>query len=98
EKQILLTAYSPIARGAVVTDARMMAIAERNNATPVQVALAWAMEKGIIVIPKATGRDHIEENFRAEQVDLPPEDIAEIDAFEDHRRMIDGPWKHYPLE
>ena len=98
EKRILLTAYSPIARGAALTDDRIKAIADRNGLSPVQVALAWAMEKGIIVIPKATGRGHIEENLRAEQVALSPEEIAEIDAFEDHKRMIDGPWKHYPLE
>jgi len=98
EKQILVTAYSPIARGEVLTDDRMKAIAERNGASPVQIALAWAMEKGIIVIPKATARVHIEENLIAEQVALSAEEIAEIDGFEDHKRMIDGPWKHYPLE
>jgi len=98
QNQILVTAYSPIAQGTVLTDSRMTAIAERNAVTPAQVALAWAMDKGIIVIPKATGRRHIEENLRAEQVTLSPEEIAEIDAFEDHRRMIDGPWKHFPLD
>ena len=98
EKQILLTAYSPIARGEVLTDVRMLAIAKRNGATPVQIALAWAMEKGIIVIPKATGRGHIEENFQADEVALSPDEIAEIDAFEGQKRLIDGPWKHYPLD
>ncbi|MEE8440168.1 MAG: aldo/keto reductase [Spirochaetia bacterium] len=98
EKQILLTAYSPIARGEVLTDARMLAIAKRNGATPAQIALAWALEKGIIVIPKATGRDHIEENLLADQVTLSSDEIAEIDAFEGQKRLIDGPWKHYPLD
>jgi len=75
-----------------------MAIADRNAVNPAQVSLAWAMAKGIIVIPKATGQRHIEENLRAVEVTLSPEEIAEIDAFEDHRRMIDGPWKHFPLD
>ena len=98
DRHILLTAYSPIARGEVPTDDRMIALAKRNGATPAQIALAWSMEKGIIVIPKATARRNIEENLRAEQVALSPEDIAEIDAFEDWKRLIDGPWKHYPFD
>lgn len=98
EREIVVTAYSPMARGEVSTDARMKAIAERNGANPAQIALAWAMEKGIIVIPKATGRGHIEENLIADGITLSSEEIAEIDAFEDHRRLIDGSWKHYPLD
>lgn len=97
-RTIVLTAYSPIARGAVVTDERMIAIARRNGTTPVVAALAWALEKGVIVIPKATGRDHIAANFLATEVSLSSGDIAEIDSFRDRRRLIDGPWKHFPLE
>lgn len=97
-RSIVLTAYSPIARGAVVADERMIAIASRNGTTPVAIALAWAMEKGVIVIPKATGRDHIAANFLANKVSLSSGDSAEIDSFQDRRRLIDGPWKHYPLE
>lgn len=95
---IRVTAYSPIARGEVVGDERLLEIGRAHDADAAQVSIAWLLAKGIIVIPKASSREHLDANLRATQITLTPEEIGRIDRFEEHRRMVDGPWKHFPLE
>ena len=56
-------------------------IAERRDATPAQVALAWilAQKPWIVPIPGTTKRHRLEENLGAAEVTLTEDDLAEID-------------------
>jgi len=60
------------------------AIARRKNATLAQLSIAWPMTQGscagvfIVPIPGAKSREHLEENVRAADVVLTPDDLAEI--------------------
>ena len=58
------------------------AIAERKNATPAQIALAWllAQKPWIVPIPGTTKLKRLEENIGAAEVDLTPEDLREIES------------------
>ncbi len=90
-----LVAYSPLARGAVLDDPTIQTIADRHDATPAQVSLAWLRAKGVVPIPKATGAEHVTENIQAVDLELPAEDIAEIDAIDRTDRRVDpdfAPW------
>jgi aryl-alcohol dehydrogenase-like predicted oxidoreductase len=55
--------------------------AERKQATPAQIALAWllAQKPWIVPIPGTTKRHRLEENLGARSVHLAPEDLQEID-------------------
>ena len=55
--------------------------AERKQATPAQIALAWllAQKPWIVPIPGTTKRHRLEENLGALSVHLAPEDLQEID-------------------
>jgi len=61
------------------------AIAQRKNATLAQLSIAWPMAQGsragafIVPIPGAKSRKHLEENVRAADIVLTPDDLAEID-------------------
>jgi len=57
-------------------------VAERKGATPAQVALAWllAQKPWIVPIPGTRGIDRVTENIGAVEVDLDPDDLAEIAA------------------
>jgi aryl-alcohol dehydrogenase-like predicted oxidoreductase len=61
------------------------AIAHRKNATLAQLSIAWPMARGsrapafITPIPGAKSRKHLEENVRAADIVLTPDDLAEID-------------------
>jgi aryl-alcohol dehydrogenase-like predicted oxidoreductase len=57
-------------------------IAERKNATPAQIALAWllAQKPWIVPIPGTTKLTRLDENIRAVDVELTPEDLRDIEA------------------
>jgi aryl-alcohol dehydrogenase-like predicted oxidoreductase len=56
-------------------------IAAKKNCTPAQLTLAWVMAQGIDVvpIPGTKKRARLEENVKALDVVLTPEDLAELD-------------------
>jgi aryl-alcohol dehydrogenase-like predicted oxidoreductase len=56
-------------------------IAERRNASPAQIALAWllAQKPWIVPIPGTTKLQRLEENLAAADVELSPEDLHEIE-------------------
>jgi aryl-alcohol dehydrogenase-like predicted oxidoreductase len=61
------------------------AIAQGKNATLAQLSSAWPMAQGsragafIVPIPGAKSRKHLEENVRAADIVLTPDDLARID-------------------
>jgi aryl-alcohol dehydrogenase-like predicted oxidoreductase len=57
-------------------------IAERKQATPAQIALAWllAQKPWIVPIPGTTKLHRLKENLRAAEVELTPDDLREIDS------------------
>jgi aryl-alcohol dehydrogenase-like predicted oxidoreductase len=56
--------------------------AEKKNATPAQISLAWllAQKPFIVPIPGTRNIDHLTENLGATRVQLTPADLAELDA------------------
>jgi aryl-alcohol dehydrogenase-like predicted oxidoreductase len=57
-------------------------IAQRKNATPAQIALAWllAQKPWIVPIPGTTKLHRLQENVAAASVELTEEDLCEIDS------------------
>jgi aryl-alcohol dehydrogenase-like predicted oxidoreductase len=57
-------------------------IAERKNATPAQIALAWllAQRPWIVPIPGTTKLHRLEENLGAVKIELTPDDLRDIAA------------------
>ena len=60
----------------------MQRFADRKNATPAQISLAWllAQKPWIVPIPGTRNIDHLHENLGAINVQLTPADLREIDA------------------
>jgi diketogulonate reductase-like aldo/keto reductase len=80
ENGIVLTAYSPLDVGSVANDRQVKQIAEHYEASAVQVALAWLIRQPkVIAIPKASNRQHLQENLAALELDLSDEDAAALD-------------------
>ncbi|MBN9391579.1 MAG: aldo/keto reductase [Chloroflexi bacterium] len=73
-------AYSPIEQGDLLHHPTLQRIAERHQATPAQVGLAWVLRlENVIAIPKAGTPDHVRENREALDLALTQEDFAELD-------------------
>jgi diketogulonate reductase-like aldo/keto reductase len=61
---VLLTAYSPLARGGVLDDPALVQVGNRYGKSPAQVALRWLVQQdGVAAIPKASSREHLEANM-----------------------------------
>jgi diketogulonate reductase-like aldo/keto reductase len=83
ERGLVLEAYSPLTTGRNLRDKRLAEIAERNDRTPAQVMLRWAVQRGTPVIPKSTKRERIEENARIFDFTLSEADMEALDALDD---------------
>jgi diketogulonate reductase-like aldo/keto reductase len=80
ERGLPVMAYSPIDRGSLVANSVVVEIAERHEATPAQVALAWVLRQDdVCAIPKAAIAEHVRENRRALELELDSEDVKLID-------------------
>lgn len=88
-----IMAYSPVEQGRLARSGKLDAIAARHEATPAQIALAWAMaQPGVIAIPKASRPEHVRQNVAALDISLTPDDLAELD------RAFPPPTGKKPLE
>jgi diketogulonate reductase-like aldo/keto reductase len=74
-------AYSPLGQGGRLLRSEVLVeIARRLQATPAQIALAWALRHGtVIAIPKASDAAHVRENAAAAELELTEAELAEID-------------------
>jgi 2,5-diketo-D-gluconate reductase B len=91
-----LVAYAPFCRLDALDVPEVEAVAERHGVSPAQVCLAWSFEKGCKPIPKATGREHLADNWAARELELDDEDVERIDAIEERYRKFDpegSPWR-----
>ena len=88
DNDVELVAYSPLARGNVLDVPEVAEIAEKHGVSAAQVSLAWLREKGVTAIPKATGEDHIVDNWASLGLDLEAEDVEKIDSIERTDRQL----------
>jgi len=87
EQGIRATSYMTLAYGEVLKDPVITAIAARHDATPAQVALAWALRLGYAVIPSSTRRANLESNLGALQLALDEADMAQIATLDRGHRL-----------
>jgi diketogulonate reductase-like aldo/keto reductase len=87
-------AYSPVEEGLLAHPHPVLKrVADRHDATPVQVALAWTIrEDGVIAIPKSADAKHVRENRAAADIKLAKKDLEELD------RSFPSPEGKKPLE
>ncbi|MEJ5314924.1 MULTISPECIES: aldo/keto reductase [Anaerolinea] len=78
---IVVEAYSPLARARKLEDPRLVAMAQKYGKTPAQIALRWAIQHDLVVIPKSVRRERILENASIFDFELSPEDMAEMDTW-----------------
>ena len=95
ERNVALEAYSPLGTGRHLSDERVQQIAESVGRTPAQVLLRWCVQRDLVVIPKSTHRDRIEENAQIFDFTLSDEDMAALDALDETGgtdRALERPW------
>ena len=74
--------WFPLAAGSLAREGSVLAdVAQRVNASPSQVALAWVLRRSPVMLPiPGTGKvKHLEENVAAANVELSDEDFRSLD-------------------
>lgn len=85
-------AWGPMAEGkhGIFTHPVLTEIGQKYGKTAAQVALRWNAQRGVVIIPKSTHRERMEENFRIWDFTLSEEDMAAIAALDlGHSEIID---------
>jgi len=76
---VALTAYSPLAHGAVLGDDVLASVGRRYGKSPAQVAVRWVIQhENVLTVPKATSRDHLAENLDVFDFELSAEEMERI--------------------
>lgn len=74
--------FFPLGGFSPLQSQRLSAAASYLNATPMQVALAWLLQRSpnLLVIPGTSSVEHLRENLQAASLRIPADVLAELDA------------------
>jgi 2,5-diketo-D-gluconate reductase A len=79
---LTMEAYSPLGTGRHLSNRTVSRVASRLGRTSAQVLLRWCVQHQLVVIPKSTHRERIEENSRIFDFVLSDEDMVELEALD----------------
>lgn len=82
QRKVVLEAYSPLGTGRHLGDETVGRIADRLGRTPAQVLLRWCLERDLVILPKSTHRERIEQNAQVFDFTLSGEDMEALDALD----------------
>ncbi|MCU4717767.1 aldo/keto reductase [Halapricum hydrolyticum] len=89
DNDVVVEAAAPLARTEVLDDPTIEDIAEKHDRTPAQVVLRWAIEKDVVVLPRSTSEEHIQQNFELFGWELDAEDRQRIDDLDRDEPVYD---------
>jgi 2,5-diketo-D-gluconate reductase A len=86
DHDIVPEAYSPLARGEVLSHPVIAELAAKHGRSPAQVILRWHIQEGNIVIPKSTTPARIKENLEIFDFELSEDDMKLFDTLDSGQR------------
>ncbi|WP_367925805.1 aldo/keto reductase [uncultured Ruthenibacterium sp.] len=72
-------------RGGIFGDSKLLEIGQKYKKTPAQVILRWHLQRGIVVIPKSTHLERMQENFNVFDFELSSEDMKAISEMDQEK-------------
>ncbi len=92
DRGISVTCYLPIAQGRLAGDLTLEKIANSKGCTIEQVALAYALARGLGVIPASGNPERLKINFDAQNIVLNEDEMLQIRKLDRGQRYIDFDW------
>ena len=82
QQGIAYTPFFPLGGFSPLQSSALESTATALNATPLQVALAWLLQRSpnILLIPGTSSVDHLRENLKAADLQLPPQAVKDLNA------------------
>lgn len=87
ENKIKLVAYSPLGQGKICNDFLFEELELKYEKSLAQICLKWNLQKGNIIIPKASSVEHLKENISVFDWNLSQEDELLIDRLGNKLRL-----------
>ena len=91
---ILTESWSPLARGRVIGDPVLDALAGKHGVSPAQIVIRWHVQQGIVVIPKSVSIARIRQNADVFGFELDDSDMTAIAGIETGERTGMDPDDH----
>lgn len=95
KNNITVTSYSTIKQGMDFENPVIQELTKKYNVSPAQVVLNWAISQNIIVIPRSTKPERIEDNFHAQDWEMDPEDIEKLNNIPQGERQTKPEWAEF---
>ncbi|MCJ7429463.1 MAG: aldo/keto reductase [Candidatus Nanohaloarchaeota archaeon QJJ-5] len=96
DNDLLLTAYSPLARGQAVENDVITDIADKHGKEPAQVVLRWLTQRdNVVAIPKAAPKQYQRQNLNSIEFSLDADDMDKIGDLDRDEKLVDpgfAPW------
>jgi 2,5-diketo-D-gluconate reductase B len=93
EAGMAVVAYSPIARGGATGNKVLERIGNAHNKSAAQVCLRWLTQQGIVVIPRTSKIERLEENFAILDFTLSDTEMKDIAGLaRSGGRIVDWSW------
>lgn len=82
QQNIAFVPYFPLGGFTPLQSSTLSDVAKRLQATPMQVALAWLLQRSsnILLIPGTSSLKHLRDNLAAGDLQLADDDVAELDS------------------
>ena len=77
---ILIQAYSPLTRATRLGDHTLTRIAAGCGKTSAQLLIRWCMQSGVVPLPRASHRNHLEVNIQVSGFQISEPDLADLNA------------------
>ena len=82
-KNIVIEAYSPLVHAKRMDEPRLVSISEEMGKTPAQILIRWAMQRGMVVLPKSVNQGRIVENFSVFDFEIPDSLMKRLDDLDE---------------
>lgn len=83
---VVTESWAPLARGGLLDEPALAAVAERHGKSPAQVVVRWHLDRGLVLFPKSTSNARLRENADVFDFALDDADRAVIAALETGER------------
>ena len=94
-KGIVIEAYSPLTHGERLNDPKLVAVAKKYSSaetkSTAQILIRWALQHGLVVIPKSSNRRRIIENADVFDFEISDDDMKLLDTFNENLRTCWDP-------
>lgn len=82
-REIVVEGWSPLGMGRLLEDRLLNLIAEKHGVTPAQVCIRWALQHGVVPLPKSQTPERIASNAQVFGFELDEGDMRAIDGMDD---------------